>query len=132
MQKTILSDNFNFVTLVNGNSVQVYTKCNGMGKKMKEQTGIWTQAPLISTQVLYQLDYLAPVFKSTRPFLLKLCRVLSCSGNMIYRWTCIVLSGSNTIQGGRNVVVRVKLTMDIVQYSSVVERLTKVTGVSVR
>lgn len=29
-----------FVTLVNGNSVQVYTKCNGTGKIMKEQTGI--------------------------------------------------------------------------------------------
>lgn len=30
----------NFVTLVNENSVQVYTKCNGTGKIMKEQTGI--------------------------------------------------------------------------------------------
>lgn len=28
--------------------------------------------PLISSQVLYQLSYLAPVFKPTRPFLLQI------------------------------------------------------------
>lgn len=39
-QTIVLQNLQNFVTLVNGNSVQVYTKCNGTGKIMKEQTGI--------------------------------------------------------------------------------------------
>lgn len=40
--------------------VGIDTKFNGMGEIMMNRTGIWTQAPWISIQVLFQLSYLAP------------------------------------------------------------------------
>lgn len=36
---------FDSVTIVNGNSVQVYTKCNGVEEILTEQAWIWTQVP---------------------------------------------------------------------------------------
>lgn len=33
--------------------------CNRKGEKRKDQTGIWTPTPRISSQVLYKLNYLA-------------------------------------------------------------------------
>lgn len=37
------------------------------GWEMMDQTRIWTQAPIISRQVLYQLSNLAPIFKLVWP-----------------------------------------------------------------
>lgn len=43
------------------------TICNGMGEILTDQTGIRIRPPSISSQVLYQLRYLTPVFEPVWP-----------------------------------------------------------------